>query len=34
MIGTNPEALKRDIDGSVKLLLADFPPTATTEEAR
>ena len=26
IIGTNPEALAKDIDGAVALLLAEFPP--------
>jgi Domain of unknown function (DUF4136) len=27
LVGSNPEALARDIDGAVRLLLAEFPPT-------
>jgi len=31
MIGTNPDALKKDIDRAVALLLAQFPPKTGTE---
>ena len=31
MIGTNPDALKKDIDRAVALLLAQFPPKPGTE---
>ena len=29
MVGTNPEAMKSDIDGAVGILLAEFPPPKT-----